>query len=100
MRSILGVGDPIDLSQSKDHTLLPKESKAEPSLPGSLSIPRNTTATLVKTNPVVHSIDQKLMNSMKSDFGSLYRRHFSGLEVPIATNHFVTHFARRMEKVG
>jgi hypothetical protein len=77
MRSILGVGDPIDMPQTKDHTRIPKESKAEPSIPP----PLKTSASLVTTNPVVHSIDQKLMNSMKSDFGSLYRRHFSGLEV-------------------
>jgi hypothetical protein len=79
MRSILGVGDAIDLTPPKNETLLPKESKAEPSLPP----PLHTTASLVKTNPVVHSIDQKLMNSMKNDFGLLYRKHFNGLEVPI-----------------
>jgi hypothetical protein len=77
MRSILGVGEPLDLSSQRNNQ--PKESKFEPTF-----IPKtaSTYPTLVvKNNPAVHSIDEKLMNSMKSDYGSLYRRHFNGLEV-------------------
>lgn len=79
MRSILGA-EPrpiIDFAQSKENISFPKESKMEPNVP----IPASTYPKLVKTDPVAHSIDPKLMNSMKSDFGTLYKRHFTGLEV-------------------
>jgi hypothetical protein len=50
---------------------------------------RNQTASkidadpqpLIETGPVVYTVEDRLMTSMKSNFHDIYHNHFSGLEV-------------------
>lgn len=109
MRSLLGVGEGIDFKrtsttstslsttgitgitntlQLNNENNLKEMTYNKASTMTPLS-PKRTT-TIINTNPVVQTIDEKKMNSLKNDYGALYHRHFSGLEVrDIISNIFL-----------
>ena len=82
MRSILGHSEKDDLLSrlSLSQPQFAKIEKQNPTV--SIAEPAaSLKTTLITSNPVVHSVDGKLMSSIKADFGLLYHRHFNGLEV-------------------
>lgn len=89
MKSILGVKESNDSSRPSSQSIPDNDTKFN-NLSRSISISNTSTippyspkraTTIVNSNPVVHTIDEKHMNALKNDYGAIYHRHFSGLEV-------------------